>query len=293
MLLVVVDLHSKWIEVQKMSTTTAVATIEQLRVMFARWGIPETIVSDNGPQFVAQEFKTFCKSNGVKQVLVAPYHPSSNGLAERAVKTVKEGIKKMAEGSLLDKLSRFLFHYRLTPQSTTGKAPAELMIGGRQHRSRLALVKPSLPDRVFDKQQKQKQVHDYHARERSFQEGERVYTKNFRGSGPKWLPGTIVKVTGPVSVIVELTDGSRVRKHFDQIKKRESDLVESSDKEQSFELELPEVEEVEIPEPPTETPDSHDIPDQESSESEPAPPPIVKHILRRNRKPPDYLSKTS
>ena len=78
-------------------------------------------------------------------MVVAPYHPSSNGLAERAVKTVKEGIKKMAEGSLLDKLSRFLFHYRVTPQSTTGKAPAELMMGGRQLRSRLALVKPSLP----------------------------------------------------------------------------------------------------------------------------------------------------
>ena len=66
MLLVVVDSHSKWIEVQTMSTPTAVATIEQSRVMFARWGIPETIVSDNGPQFVAQEFKMFCKSNGAK-----------------------------------------------------------------------------------------------------------------------------------------------------------------------------------------------------------------------------------
>ena len=130
MLLVAVDAHSKWIEVQTMSTTTAAATTEQLRVMFARWGCPETIVSDNGPQFVAQEFKQFCKLNGVKQVLVAPYHPSTNGLAERAVKTIKEGIRKMSEGSLLDKVSRFLFHYRLTPQSTTGKAPAELMMGG-------------------------------------------------------------------------------------------------------------------------------------------------------------------
>ena len=65
--------------------------------MFARWGIPDTIVSDNGP---AQEFKVFCKSNGVKQVLVAPYHLSSNGVAERAVKTVKEGMKKMTGVSL-------------------------------------------------------------------------------------------------------------------------------------------------------------------------------------------------
>ena len=68
-------------------------------------------------------------------MLVATYHPSSNGLAEQAVKTVKEGIKNMSEGCLLDKLSRFLFHYRITPQSTTGKAPAELMMGGQQLRS--------------------------------------------------------------------------------------------------------------------------------------------------------------
>ena len=118
------------VDTLKMDRSTAAAMIEQLRVMFARWGIPETIVSDNGLQFVAQEFKQFCKLNGVKQVLVAPYHPSSNGLAERAVKTIKEGIRKMSEGSLRDKVSRFLFHYRLTPQSTTGKAPAELMMGG-------------------------------------------------------------------------------------------------------------------------------------------------------------------
>jgi transposase InsO family protein len=57
MLLIAVDAHSKWIEAQPMITTTARATIEQLRVMFARWGIPETIVSDNGPQFVSHEYE--------------------------------------------------------------------------------------------------------------------------------------------------------------------------------------------------------------------------------------------
>ena len=124
-----------------------------------------------------------------------------------------------------------------------------------------------------------------------------MYTKNLRGSGPKWLSGTIVKITGPVSVIVELAVGSRVRKHFDQIKKRESDLKESSDKEQSFELELPEVEEVGIPEPPTEPLDSCDTPDPESNESEPSsnllPASNCKTYPTRNRKPPDYLSKSS
>ena len=73
--------------------------------------------------------------------------------------------------------------------------------------------------------------------------------------------------------------------------------MEPSDKEQSFELEPPKVKEVEIPEPPTEAPDSHDIPDQESSESEPSSNLLLasncKTYPTRNRKPPDYLSKTS
>ena len=84
-----------------MSTTTATATIKQLvRCMFAQHGIPETVVSDNGPQFTSDEFTQFCLRNGIHHVLVTPYHPSSNGLVERAVRTIKNGIQKMVEGNL-------------------------------------------------------------------------------------------------------------------------------------------------------------------------------------------------
>ena len=82
-------------------------------------GIPERIVTDNATNFTSAEFSYFLKQNGIKQTS-APYHPTSNGLAERAVKIFKTGIKKMTEGSLRQKLSRFLFNYRRTPQSTTG-----------------------------------------------------------------------------------------------------------------------------------------------------------------------------
>ena len=60
---------------------------------------------------------------------VSPYHPSSNGLAERAMQTFKQGLKKMKYGTLQTKISRFLFSYRTTPQSTTGVSPAELLMG--------------------------------------------------------------------------------------------------------------------------------------------------------------------
>ena len=62
-------------------------------------------------------------------------HPASKGLAERAVKIFKEGMKKIKEGSVETRVSRFLSRYRITPQTSTGVSPAELSLG-RKPRSR-------------------------------------------------------------------------------------------------------------------------------------------------------------
>ena len=80
MFLVAVDAHSKWPEVHLMKETTAAKTLDVLRVMFSAHGLPEQLVTDNGPQFVAEEFATFAKLNGIKHIRCAPYHPASNGL---------------------------------------------------------------------------------------------------------------------------------------------------------------------------------------------------------------------
>ena len=85
MFLLVIDSHSKWLEVFVMSSTTSIKTIDTLKSLFARYGLPEQIVSDNGPQFTSDEFKSFCKSNGIRHITGAPYHPSTNGAIERAV----------------------------------------------------------------------------------------------------------------------------------------------------------------------------------------------------------------
>ncbi|XP_056135399.1 uncharacterized protein K02A2.6-like, partial [Lampris incognitus] len=87
MYLVVVDAHSKWPEVQIMDSTTASKTITVLRGLFSRHGLPHILVSDNGPQFCSEEFATFLKASGVKHIRSAPYHPATNGLAERFVQT--------------------------------------------------------------------------------------------------------------------------------------------------------------------------------------------------------------
>ena len=172
---------------------------------------------DNGPQFTASEFAEFCELNGIRYVRV-PYHPSSNGLEERAVQTFKKGLKKLSKGSVQDKFSRFLFLYRIMPQSTTGTSPAELLFG-RPLQFRLYLLRPNLSQNVENKQQQQKLNHDKCAVERIFVEGEKVFVRSYSKVGKKWLPGIVLSVAQR-SVKVKLTSGLVIHHHFDQIRKR-------------------------------------------------------------------------
>ena len=121
MFLIVVDAHSKWPEVMQMTSTSAEQTIIVLRQLFASYGLPLQLVSDNGPQFTAIEFQRFLKGNGVKHIRCSPYHPSSNGLAERFVRTFKQAMKAgEADGlPLSHRLHNFLLSYRATPHATT------------------------------------------------------------------------------------------------------------------------------------------------------------------------------
>ncbi|XP_041775809.1 uncharacterized protein K02A2.6-like [Anopheles merus] len=78
----VVDSYSKWPEIIPTRQTTAQATVQMLRGLCARFGIPETVVSDSGTQFTSSKFRDFCMENGIHHVQTAPYHPQSNGQAE-------------------------------------------------------------------------------------------------------------------------------------------------------------------------------------------------------------------
>ena len=91
LILVAIDAHSKWIEATCTSSTSPSCVIEELRTIFAKFGLPETIVTDNGTGFTNEQFRSFLKDNGIRHTTSAPYHPASNGLAERAVQIVKKG----------------------------------------------------------------------------------------------------------------------------------------------------------------------------------------------------------
>ena len=76
--------------------------------------------------------KCFLTANGVRLGLYSPYHPASNGVAERAVRTFKEAmiIMKNEPGIQTDKLAQFLLSYRTTRHTATGCSPAEILMGG-------------------------------------------------------------------------------------------------------------------------------------------------------------------
>ena len=191
MILVVVDAHSKWIEANIVNSATTATTIQKLRAMVATHGLPQTVVSDNGSVFTSSDFEEFMQMNGIRHIRTAPYHPASNGLAERAVQTLKEGLKKLTNGCLETKLSRFLFQYRITPHTTTGQAPAQLLMG-RCLRSHLDQLLPDLTSHVQNKQQLQKERYDQHTKPRHFLPDEPVFVRNF-GKGNTWLAGIISK----------------------------------------------------------------------------------------------------
>lgn len=217
MIMIVVDSHSKWIEAVPMDTSTSQATIGKLRSIFATHGLPDMVVTDNGSNFTSSEFADFLKKNGVKHVRTAPYHPASNGLAERAVQTVKDALRKMSSGSMETKLARFLFHYRNTPHTTTGQTPSQLLMG-RKVKTHMDLLKPDLGATVRYKQALQKEQHDANAKDRIFIEGDPVFVRDVVNR--KWLPGVITDCTGPVSYIIRLEDGRIVRRHQDHIRFR-------------------------------------------------------------------------
>lgn len=93
MFLIIVDAYSKWPIVRQMKSTTSSQVIEVLRSVFADNGLPDSLVSDNAPNFVSEEMELFLKKNGVKHIRSAPYHPKTNGLAERFVQTFKQAMK--------------------------------------------------------------------------------------------------------------------------------------------------------------------------------------------------------
>ena len=135
--LLVTDFHSKYFEIELLRQSTASCVINNLKKIFARFGIPEKVVSDNGSQYSntrnvfgdSHEFKKFAKSWGFQHITSSSEYPQSNGAAERAVQTTNRIFRK----SVADNKDPFegLLKYRNTPFEDIGSSPVQLLMGRR------------------------------------------------------------------------------------------------------------------------------------------------------------------
>ncbi|KAK7107442.1 hypothetical protein V1264_015374 [Littorina saxatilis] len=217
--MVTVDYYSRYFEVDELTTTTSATIIRKLSSHFARHGIPETLMSDNGPQFGSEEFQQFAVSWDFQHTTSSPGYPQSNGLAEKTVHTVKD-IMTNAKASGTSALQAIL-EYCNTPVDNLA-SPAQLLMG-RQLRSILPTTKQHLQPKTIrpadvgarrnEKQTKMKQYYDRSSRPLPpVKPGDAVHVQLKKGND--WQPATVTACSSqPRSFVVQTSNGSTYRRN--------------------------------------------------------------------------------
>ena len=127
--LVLVDYYSNFIELDHLADTTSQTVVHKLKMHFSRHGVPDYVVSDNGPQYSSSEFRRFAVTWKFTHITTSPHYPQANGMAESAVKTCKTLMKK-ALLSQSDPYLGLLDHHN-TPTAATGMSPCQRLFGRR------------------------------------------------------------------------------------------------------------------------------------------------------------------
>lgn len=211
--LVTIDHYSDFIEVDEVENTMSSTIVAKTEAHIAHHGVPEAILSDNGPQFIATEFEAFCGKYQIQHIMSSPYWPKGNGKADAAVKIVKRILKKSG------KCREALLTYRNTPQEGHILSPAQRSMGRRTCGllpvSRDLLLPsdntaPSVQESIAMKRAKAKQYYDATASSSLPQLaiGDLFYAKPspHHKSGP-WLYGLVTAVPAPRSYIIETPTG--------------------------------------------------------------------------------------
>jgi transposase InsO family protein len=169
--MVATDSFSGWFEINELNSTSSRIVIEKLKEHFARFGVPDVLYSDNGPQYSSEEFRKFSREWGFHHVTSSPYYAQSNGLAERAVRSAKELLEKCKKDGTDINLA--LLNQRNTPRDEVLGSPAQRLMSRRlkstipcsdkllkRQQSNDSLVK----DRLNEKRQQQKRFYDKQAK---------------------------------------------------------------------------------------------------------------------------------
>lgn len=238
--LIIIDATTKWIDCHIVNKVDSFCTIKVLKRLFSIFGIPEQIVSDNGTAFTSTVFKEFCHNYNIESLTSAVKHPASNGLAENAVKTVKNYLKKIMVNNKFpadfeDKLLTFLVDIRNTPSMSTGVEPSKLMLG-RKIRSIFNTIIPivdnvesqgfkgidnTTKDKMLLSQHKQKKYYGGKKFKKYFDVGSKVLTRDLRSDNNKWILGKIFKRLGNRIYLVKIMSTGQIwKRHHDQISER-------------------------------------------------------------------------
>ena len=207
--LVLVDAYSKYPCIHPTTSTSSKSTTAILEQEFAHFGYPHTLVTDNATTFMSQEFQAWCKQRGIVHLTGAPYHPATNGAAERLIQSFKQALRK---SSLPPKeaLQEFLMQYRRIPFAS-GLSPSELL-NGRRIRTKIDTLVPSIPHLLQGRQSRQASKHSntedsevVSKVEHHYTLGDPCYALYFgprRDRDPRWVPAIVTKVHGTRSVNV-------------------------------------------------------------------------------------------
>ena len=224
-LLVIIDAKSKWVEAFVGKTPTTKHVLSCLRQVFSRFGLPNQLVTDNGTCFTSAEFGKFMREQGIDHRRTAPGHPSTNGQAENAVKTLKRALKKHLNGRVVEEealealVNETLQWWRNAPNRATGKSPAEAMLG-RRLRSKLDLLLPEakLAEQETtqgprDQQYRDKMVRGYAGKRNvELPEGSAVLVRDFSNPNRQgWLHAVVMEKLGYRHYMCKLANG-RLRK---------------------------------------------------------------------------------
>ncbi|XP_055305757.1 uncharacterized protein K02A2.6-like [Sitodiplosis mosellana] len=234
--LIVVDSHSKWVEVFKMKTITSAFTISKLREFFSRLGIPDIIVSDNGTQLKSAEFNDFTARNNIEHIFTSPGHAATNGQAENFVKTFKKSFIASVNSANLNNttrdldtiINRILLDYRNTIHCTTGETPAKLFFG-RTLCTRFSNLRPPTVREVIENKQEIQKRNFKGKRNVVFKKGQSVMITNYKDpNNPSWSQATIKHKIGPRTYTCVYTHNNKgINRHLDQIRDQSFSLDDS------------------------------------------------------------------
>ena len=231
--LVMVDAYTKYPCIYSTKSVSTRSTTALLEEAFSHFGYPHAIVSDNATTFTSDEFKEYCRQRGITHLTGAPYHPATNGAAERLVQTFKKALTKSSlppQQALLE----FLQQYRRTP-SATGHSPSELLMG-RQIRTKIDTLLPSpvqaaqrlqveARDRTNRTTQK-KEPAEYHVGTPCYA----LYCGPRKSKDPRWVPAVVTKLFGRRAASVRISPRGPVwRRHLEQLRPRHTASEEESD----------------------------------------------------------------